>query len=61
MFGGGCADVLAHGPRLARGYDIISVEHLRAAAERASAYAGEPGRVVPLSPGQRTRTDGVGG
>jgi len=38
-------------------YDIIDVDDLRRAAERASAYQGERANVVPLRPGEDEKTD----
>ena len=38
-------------------YDIIDVDDLRRAAERASSYQGERATVVPLRPGEDEKTD----
>jgi hypothetical protein len=38
-------------------YDIIDVDDLRRAADRASNYQGEPAGVVPLRPGEAENTD----
>jgi hypothetical protein len=38
-------------------YDIIDVDDLRRAAERASSYHGEPATVVSLRPGEDEKTD----
>ena len=38
-------------------YDIIDVDDLRRAAERASSYRGEPATVVPLRAGEGEKTD----
>jgi hypothetical protein len=38
-------------------YDIIDVDDLRRAAERASSYQGEPATVVPLRAGEDEKTD----
>ena len=38
-------------------YDIIDVDDLRRAAERASIYQGEPATVVPLGAGEDEKTD----
>jgi hypothetical protein len=38
-------------------YDIIDVDDLRRAAERASSYHGEPATVVSLRPGEDEKTE----
>jgi integrase len=38
-------------------YDIIDVDDLRRAAERASRYQGEPATVLPLRPAETENTD----
>ena len=44
-------------PSMLRRYDIIDVEDLRRAAERASSYQGERAPVVPIRTGDAQNTD----